>query len=91
MELQNAGNTGNTGNSQGTTRSQKEEGDKWEERRPQVTSIDRGTQFQRNDDDETRMAKSQVGCFDHLDIGWWTLLTTTNLARSVRRTKDGKP
>ena len=40
MELQNAGNTGNTGNSQGTTRSQEEEGDKWEERRPQVTSPD---------------------------------------------------
>jgi len=59
MELQNAGNTGNTGNNQGATQSQEEEGDKWEERRTQVTSPDRRTEPRQ--DDEGRMMKHDIG------------------------------
>ena len=38
-----------------------EEGDKWENRRPQVTSSDRRTEPRQDDDDEGRMVLHDVG------------------------------
>ena len=60
MELRNAGNTGNTGNSQTTTRSQEEEGDRWEGRRPQVTHPNLRIERRQDDDDEGRMVLQDV-------------------------------
>ena len=57
----NAGNTGNTGKGQVTTRSQEEEGDKWAERRPQVTHPDLRIERRQDDDDEGRMVLHDVG------------------------------